>query len=332
MATTLAEIRARLKAQENKTSATNATFDNGIYPHWNIAEGKVAALRFLPDADPKNDYFWLERQVIKLPFAGIKGDASSKPLTIQVPCIEMYGKEFSCPILAEVRPWFKAKDPSLDEMGRKYWKKRSYLFQGFVREDPIGEKDVPENPIRRFIISPSIFTIVKSAILDPELEELPTDYQRGLDFKVIKTAKSGGTYADYSTSNWARKETALTEAELEAIEKFGLFNLADFLPKRPGDVELKVMLDMFHASVDGEPYDLEKWGSYYKPYGLKTTDAATTDDVDVADEVPAEPVKPTKAPKAKVEDKDDVSDAKSTGGDRAQAILAAIRNRGKNKE
>jgi len=42
MATTLAEIRARLKAQENKTSATNATFDNGIYPHWNIDEGKAA--------------------------------------------------------------------------------------------------------------------------------------------------------------------------------------------------------------------------------------------------------------------------------------------------
>ncbi len=55
--------------------------------------------------------------------------------------------------------------------------------------------------------------------MDPEMEELPTDYMRGLDFNVKKTSKGG--YADYSTSNWARKESALTEAEMAAIEAHG---------------------------------------------------------------------------------------------------------------
>jgi len=36
-------------------------------------------------------------------------------------------------------------------------------------------------------------------------------------------------YADYSTSNWARKESALTQAEQDAIEAHGLFTLSSLL-------------------------------------------------------------------------------------------------------
>jgi hypothetical protein len=97
----------------------------------------------------------------------------------------MWGE--ACPILAEVRTCFK--DKSLEEMGRKYWKKRSYIFQGFVRENALKEDKVPENPIRRFIIGPQIFTTIKGALMDPELEELPTDYLRGLNFTIRKVAK-----------------------------------------------------------------------------------------------------------------------------------------------
>ncbi|MFM7983788.1 MAG: molybdopterin-binding protein, partial [Candidatus Fonsibacter sp.] len=66
--------------------------------------------------------------------------------------------------MAEVRTWFK--DKSLEEMGRKYWKKRSYIFQGFVRENPLADDKTPENPIRRFIIGPQIFTTIKGALAD----------------------------------------------------------------------------------------------------------------------------------------------------------------------
>jgi hypothetical protein len=77
----------------------------------------------------------------------------------------MWGE--SCPILNEVRPWFK--DKSLEDMGRKYWKKRSYIMQGFVRENPINDDKTPENPIRRFIIGPQIFQIIKASLMDPDL-------------------------------------------------------------------------------------------------------------------------------------------------------------------
>jgi hypothetical protein len=264
----LAEIRAKLQAMETKSSGSQSSSggDNAIYPHWNIDEGTSATLRFLPDNDPNNTFFWVERQMIRLTFPGVKG-GDMKPVTVQVPCAEMYGD--TCPVLTEVRPWFK--DPSLEDLGRKYWKKRSYIFQGFVPENPLSE-ETPENPIRRFVISPQIFNIIKSALMDPDMENMPTDYMNGTDFRVTKTTK--GQYADYSTSKWARKERALDENELSAIDTHGLYNLSDFLPKRPGQDELQAISEMFQASVDGELYDPEKWGNFYKPYGVEVPSSA----------------------------------------------------------
>jgi hypothetical protein len=154
----------------------------------------------------------------------------------------------------------------MEEMGRKYWKKKSYLFQGFVRDNPVQDDKQPANPIRRFVISPQIFNLVKNALLDPELENMPTDYEQGLDFNIKKTSKGG--YADYSTSSWARKESALSQAELAAIEQYRLFNLADFLPKKPTPEEVSIIKEMFEASVNGELYDAERWASYFKPLGF----------------------------------------------------------------
>ena len=324
---TLAEIRAKLMQQENRAGGGDRPAgDNAIYPFWNLEQGKESTVRFVPDGDSNNTFFWVERLMIKLPFAGVKGETDSKPVTVQVPCMEMYGE--TCPILSEVRGWFK--DKSLEDLGRKYWKKRSYIFQGFVTEDGLREENKPENPIRRFIIGPQIFQLIKSALVDPELEELPTDYARGVDFKLVKTSKGG--YADYSTSKWSRRERPLSDQEAAAIQQHGLFNLRDFLPKKPGDVELKVIKEMFQASVDGEPFDKDAWGQYFRPAGM----AAVTGDPNVTshsdnvdpDDIPARanPVtatpEPTPAPKAEAA-------PATSSGNKADDILAMIRNRQK---
>jgi len=323
---TLAEIRAKLKASENKGSDNNRTGgDNSIYAFWNLKEGDESVLRFLPDGNADNTFFWVERAMIKLPFAGIKGESESKQTIVQVPCVEMYGD--TCPILSEVRAWFK--DPALEDMGRKYWKKRSYIFQGFVVEDGLKEKETATNPIRRFIIGPQIFTSIRAALVDPELEDLPTDYVHGIDYRMKKGSKGG--YADYSTSSWGRRERPLSDEEQAAIKTHGLFNLNDFLPKKPTDVELKVMKEMFEASVDGDPYDMERWGQYFKPAGMsqntgdpqktstpKAAPAASHDDEDA----PAPVAKATPAPASAAE-------ASGGGDSRAQDILAMIRNRQK---
>jgi len=326
---TLAEIRARLNEQAQKSSGTKqGGGDNSIYAHWNIAEGTSASLRFLPDADEANTFFWKERQMIKIPFAGIAGQDENKKVMVQVPCVEMWGE--TCPVHATIRPWFK--DPNMEALGRTYWKKRSYVFQGFVVSSPMAEDTVPENPIRRFVISPQIFTLIKQALMDPDMEELPTDYMRGTDFRLNKTQKGG--YADYSTSGWARKERSLNEVELQAIATHGLFNLNDFMPKKPGIDEQRAIMEMFEASVDGQLYDPEKWSKFYRPSGVQLTNAPAGDadeDTPVAKAAPAArpaPMQSASAPSAQAPAAAvPTSSAEGTPKPSVDDILKMIRNR-----
>jgi len=331
----LAEIRAKLKEQESRTSGgSQSGGDNAIFPFWNMKEGETSVLRFLPDGDESNTFFWKERLMIKLPFAGVKGETDSRPVQVQIPCMEMYGE--TCDILNEVRGWFK--DPSLEDMGRKYWKKRSYVFQGFVTDSPLQEDRTPENPIRRFIIGPQIFQIIKAALMDPDMEELPTDYTAGVDFRLAKTTKGG--YADYSTSNWARRERPLGDSEMQAVNTHGLFNLSDFLPKKPTDVELKVMKEMFEASVDGEAYDADRFGQYFRPAGMaartgdpnvSSTNGTATSRTEAPAATPAPAVETAPAPQAEATPAPAAEAAPADSGDgKAQDILAMIRSRQQN--
>jgi hypothetical protein len=240
----------------------------------------------------------------------------------------------TCPIHAEIRPWYK--DPSLKDLANKYWKKRSYLFQGLVVDSKLQEENLPENPIRRFIVNPSIFTIIKAALMDPEMESLFTDVENGTDFRLTKTTK--GQYADYSTSSFARRERSLNEVERASIEQYGLYNLNDFMPKKPSKEEVDIIYDMFKASIDGELYDPQRWGQYFKPAGLNLGNNArsesTGDDDTPAPRASAPVAKPPVAVvKPQIdEDEDppfDAADATPApaGKKDVNDILAMIRNR-----
>ena len=236
--------------------------------------------------------------------------------------MEMYGE--TCPVLSEVRGWFK--DKSLEDMGRKYWKKRSYVFQGFVTDNPLKEDSTPENPIRRFIIGPQIFQIIKGALMDPDMNELPTDYTQGVDFRLTKASKGG--YADYSTSTWARRERPLDETEYKAIETNGLFNLKDYLPKKPSEVEVGVIKKMFESSVDGEAYDMESFGQYFRPAGVS---ARTGDPVKASTPTPKAEDPKAEAPKveavAQTSAPAEAPAEPKADNNKAEDILAMIRNR-----
>lgn len=346
---TLAEIRAKLLSQQQRQDT--GTRDNSSYPFWNIPDNTTAILRFLPDNNPNNTFFWAERQVIKLPFSGMDNDLQ-KQVTVQVPCMEMYGK--TCPVLTEIRPWFK--DPELEGTARTYWKKKSYIFQGFVVDDPLNEKESPENPIRRFVINTSIFNIIKSSLMDPEMEDLPIDYMSGRDFRLVKSRK--GQYADYSTSKWSMKTRSLDDNEVEAIEKFGLHDLSDFLPKEPTSEEVQIIAEMFQASVDGEPYETSRWGNYFKPntYGgsnsndddlpapqaksqpskkasqpvrVEEEDEGEVDETPTPKANPADALAKLKARTASKVSEEDEAPAKPAGKSDPSAILEALRNRAK---
>lgn len=343
---TLQEIRAKLQAMESNQTSTKPKFqgDNAMFPFWNIPEGATATMRFLPDGDPDNTFFWTERNIIRLEFPGVVGvsPVEQRKVTVQVPCGEIYGD--TCPVLTEVRPWYK--DDALKQQAGKYWKKRSYIFQGFVTSNPLDEEETPENPIRRFIIGPQIFQIIKSALMDPDMEHLPTDYVNGTDFRLTKSTKGDG-HADYTTSSWARRERSLDETELAAIDQYGLHDLKEFMPARPTAEHYEVISQMFEASVDGELYDPERWGNFYKPYGIEVPATAAPAPGQTALQKTEAPVaKPAPAPvQEKVEtpvaddtppfDTDDTpapapaQPAAEGGKQSADDILNMIRNRQK---
>lgn len=340
MSKTLDEIRKKLQSLDNRKTFTS---DKTTYPHWNIPEGTSTTLRFAPDGNQENTLFWAERQLIKLPFAGIKGQDESKPVIVQVPCIEMWDGKNTCPILNEVRPWWK--DPSLEATARKYWTKRTYYMQGFVKQDPTNEQDPPENPIRKFIIGPQLYAIIKAALLDPDMAYNPVDYINGTDFIVSKTSKGG--YADYGTSKWARKESSLSEEMQASIDKFGLVDLSTYLPKKPTKEQLAIIFEMFQESLDGELYDPARWSQHYKPFGFEsaaedaggegvrvprsTTPAATRIVVPVSAPVVSTPVaEDDNDPPFDVDPvvvKEEVTAAPAATGKSPQEILAMLRNR-----
>jgi len=96
---------------------------------------------------------------------------------------------------------------------------------------------------------------------------------------------------------------------------------------------------MFEASVDGEAYDMDRWGQYFKPAGMgqATGDpnkaaapaarvSAPAPQTSSEEDLPWEDSAPAEAPAPKA------APAPAAGGEnasRAQDILAMIRNRQK---
>lgn len=273
MTQSLEQLREQLRKQQggDGTSISKPSGgDNALFKFWDAKNDTTTVIRFLPDKDTTNPFFWVERQVVNLTFDGILGDPSTtgKVISVQVPCMKMYDHTLHCPIRAEINKYWKTDK---EDLARKYWPKRSYLMQGFVRECPFEEENSPENPIRRFTINKTLFKNIQQSLLDPEMEEMPTSYDHGTDFRIIKTQQ--GEYANYSTSTFARKETSLNDNERAAIEQYGLYDLKDFLPNRPTDEGLAVIEEMFFASLEGMPYD-PKWANHYKPYGYDFSGSA----------------------------------------------------------
>lgn len=324
----LDELRNKLKAMENKGRGQRTTDES--FPFWNIPADSTARVRFLPDGNPDNPFFWQERQQINLTFPGIKGYDEHKEITIRVPCVQMYGQ--TCPVITEVSPWWN--DESLKDMASKYWTKRSYFFQGFVQESQLSEEKLPENPIRKFVIGPQLFKIIKSSLLDPDFDNIPTDYLSGSDFMITKTGK--GQWPDYSTSKWARKESALSSEQLDAIEQYGLTDMSTWLPARPDRDTVDAIYNMFEASVNGELYDPARFAKYFKPYGFDTANdvaASRPASAPVARPTPSAAQVARPAPAVVVED-DRVDDEPApvlekpvSTGKSPNEILEAIRRR-----
>jgi len=94
------------------------------------------------------------------------------------------------------------------------------------------------------------------------------------------------------------------------------------------------MKEMFEASVDGQAFDMERWGQYFRPAGVAAPAAASSPAPAVDDEPAPVTVAAKPAPAASSFDDEDDTPAATTpvtkpsaGGQNAQDILAMIRSR-----
>jgi hypothetical protein len=325
---TLAEMRAKLlAAEEKKENGGGFTPDKTLFPHWSIPLDTTATLRFLSDGNESNEFFWRERRLIKIPFSGVKGGDQNKAITVTVPSLTTWGER--CPIVEEIRPWWK--NEAMKPYASKYNAKKSYLMQGFVVSSELDE-EAPENLIRRFIVNSLLFPKITAIMMDPDLMELPTDMNGGTDFRISKT--QSGQWPSYD-GTWARKERSLSEAERNAIETHGLKDLNDYMPTKPTEAEVAAQLAMFEASYDGDLYDPDKFAEFYRPWGMEKPGSSNSSNSDNSPKssskssstVDEDVAAIEKKAAAKAETKAETKAATPKSGMSATDILASIKAR-----
>ena len=291
MSSKLAKLKEAYGTPTTTEPTNTGSYNNNYYHFWNMKVGEKAVVRFLPDANQDNPRGFLIEKV----FHNLELNGQRR----SVPCLSMYGED--CPICKISQEYYKAKD---DINGKKYWKKKQYIAQVLIVEDPLpaneetGEKHTGQ--IRYITLSYQVYNIIKDAFSSDELEEAPYDYENGYDFIIKKTTQ--GDYASYTVgTKFANKQRALTEAELSVVYENSV-DLSTLLPKNPGTSVVQAMLD---AEMNGE--------EYADNYSNRSTNSTS--------EKPA-----TTTSKASVPSAADNSDDEDTNQD-VEDMLAKIRER-----
>lgn len=282
MALSIAELRNRINAQPKQSTQT----ESSIFSFSKLEPGDQVRIRFVADAD-ENDVFWRPLCTRRLKFNSLKlanGSLVANQAYASIPAFMMKKGE-SDPVkllsISHMMPneLYYSNDDVINTKIKPLWdgtpegtalynrfgRTERYIFQGFVRSEGY------ETKLYRFIINKDLFNIIKGCLGDDEIDAIPSDPIHGREFilKVSeKTANINGTprlVKDYSTSKWSSKETPLTEEEQAWLDANQAYVLKNFIPSRPTIEQEKVMIEMFDASYNDEPYDVAKWGKIFKP-------------------------------------------------------------------
>ena len=289
------------------------------YNFFNMEFDDSCTIRFLPDANTDNPRgFLVEKHVHKLEINGKKET---------VPCLKMYGED--CPICDVAQSFYNEDD---EVNGGKFYRKVSHLAQVLVKEDPISydnPDDTCEGKVKAVVIGPQIHAIMVSGFAD--LDEIPFDYEEGSDFIITKGKK--GKWSDYALgTKFARKETALTDDELELVEK-ELIDLSTLLPEKPSleSVQAKLKAAMTGTAYEEEE-DADEEGEEIRPRRKPTTtrkkvvEEVENEEDDEEDDEEEVVSKPSSRRKKVVEEPEDDEDEDEDEDD-GNAVIARIKAR-----
>lgn len=268
----LADLAAAFssKTTENTGNATWKLF----FPFWKAEVDTVSTVRFLPDADETNPMgFLVENLTHELTINGKRE---------KVACLKMYGED--CPICDLSARFYDKKSAEYnEELGKQFYRKKSYIGQVLVIDTPI-EHDA-EQLVKLIEFGPQVFKQIQAAFQSGDLEAAPFELKGGYNFRFRKT-KTGSGQNSYTTSNFAPKQTDVGD---DVLEKMNLFTLNDYRTQKTERAAVEAMLV---AATTG--------GSYSSP--------------EESDEVPETPVKATPAPSVAVKAEAPAEEAPAAGG------------------
>lgn len=287
MALNLKEMRAKMESKNASMQFQNTSGSSDIFKFGDLKVGDEVRIRFVEDADTTNSFFWRERHSRTLRFDSLllpNGSTMMKDTYVSVPAFNLKSNETSLDDLPQeylyksnedviqqkIKGFWIDGDKTSQALYNKFGKKVTYLFQGFVRSPGY------ETKLYRFVVNKELFNLIKTFMTDSEIEDVPCDVVNGRDF-ILKVSEknavingSNTKVKDYVTqSKWSSKVTPLTDEEKAFLETNGAFDLKKYLPKRPTAEQETIMLEMYNASYDGNPYDIKNWASTYRPDNIR---------------------------------------------------------------
>jgi len=253
MALDIIALRNAFKKKESE-GGENTGFWDKFYPFYKMGFEETVEFRFLPDLDEENPLgFIVENKYHELLINGKKK---------RIACAKMYGE--SCACCENSQKYYDSGD---EKMGKSFWRKIDYIVQGLIIstpfEYPIAAED---NPVRMLSLGPKLYKVIEAKIVKGDLEEMPYDMVNGYNFRINKTHQ--GEYADYTTSDFARKSTPIPEQFLANLEMYDLKNF------RYGHIEREQMEAMIEAFLTGRSYEAEKEQAASDSTGSPAVDAA----------------------------------------------------------
>lgn len=300
MVLSIAELRAKV-AQQNQVQAASTNYSSTIFSFSDLKPGDQVKIRFIEDND-KNDVFWRTRCTRALRFPSIRlanGSVVDNQVFVDIPAFNRkpgpdpkHENDFCLPdnyvyqskddaVNTRIKPLWDGT-PEGTIAYNKFGRQARRIFQGFIRTEGY------ETKLYRFVINQDLFNIIYSYMDDDELVESgaqPCDVVHGREFILKVTEKVASingisrTVKDYSTSKWSSKESPLTAEEQAYLQANASYTLKDFIPARPSIEQEKIMLEMFEASYNNEPYDVVKWGKIFKPNNVQFDEQGNIKDV-----------------------------------------------------
>lgn len=226
----MSKISARLKAMQeqfaNEGTRSEGSGGKRFYNFSKMDFDQSVTLRFLPDKNPDNPWGFLH-------------EVWNHNLVVngrreQIACVAQHGK--SCAICKQAGAFYDAEDKAA---GGKFYRKKSFLAQVLILDDPQNQEVDPENPIRLVNINPQIFGIIKEAFTSGELDNAEPDAMKGGYNFIIKKTKGGmrpdgkGHFPTYVLgTKFQNKPTDLPDELIEIVEK-NLVDLSTIAPKEP---------------------------------------------------------------------------------------------------